>query len=241
MPPPASLVPEVLLLGPSHRGLWVWGPPPPSSRERGREKIQSPEQDGGQHFLCHPRRPLRNLPPLPQSQAELGWELRALLIEHVPVACPRWTQMASTVQMRDHSGWAFHGPVVQMTKLRTPSWPPSPGCAVSRLPRAPVPRPCFPEHLEVPAALAHLLCRQAPPTSCPPRAQPAGDSQTSKDRLPALYPLPGRRALPRLCPHLSQGRGHLTGRNGREGSGAEVWAWPTWESTRGFVHLIFVF
>lgn len=40
------------------------------------------------------------------------------------------TQMASPVQTVGGSGWAFHGPIVQKAKLRTPAGPRAKGCAV---------------------------------------------------------------------------------------------------------------
>lgn len=57
------------------------------------------------------------------------WSSRAFiyLTNASTVFAPCQTQIASSGQIVDYSVFVFHCPIVQMTKLRSPSWPLNPG------------------------------------------------------------------------------------------------------------------
>lgn len=85
----------------------------------------------GKPVLLSPREAFPgHSPAAPRAWLHLAWNFRTFpyltlaRITFVP------TQMASPVQTVDGSGWAFHGPIVQKAKLRTPTGPRAKGCAI---------------------------------------------------------------------------------------------------------------
>lgn len=74
-----------------------------------------------------------------QSLLHLFWNSRALiyLTNAYTVFAPCQTQIASAVQIVDYSVFVFHHPIVQMTKLRSPSWPLNPGLSQPHAARPP--------------------------------------------------------------------------------------------------------
>ena len=130
------------------------------------------------------------------------------------------TQMASPVQTVGGSGWAFHGPIVQKAKLRTPAGPqakgcavycPQPRCLIPDLPtteRSPpprtstlqsgTPRPPPPLESSLPPQLPGAVVLSATPGGLEARAstRPLGDSDACEDRQRRLH----QRQAPRLRP-----------------------------------------
>lgn len=139
------------------------------------------------------------------------------------------------------SVFVLHHPTVQMTKLRSPSWPVNPR---PLLPHA-VLSPAFHELLSLvsdhwspwpwerallssripcdvcrpPTHLLSLQCPWAPGAVCWPLGALEAWGRSGHSLLEAHTPVIARlRVSARCCCHLPQ-VGHLAGRNGREGSG----------------------
>ena len=80
------------------------------------------------------------------------------------------TQMASTVQIADVSGWAFHGPIEQKAKLRTPVGPRAKGAIYCPQPQRLIPDLPPTERSPLPRYIHSAVGRLHPPNPPPMEA-----------------------------------------------------------------------
>lgn len=96
------------------------------------------------------------------------------------------TQIASTVQIADVSGWAFHGPIEQKAKLRTPVGPRAKGAIYCPQPQRLIPDLPTTERSPLPRYIHSAVGRLHPLTRPPWRLPCLHSAQGQQCYLPAL-------------------------------------------------------
>lgn len=140
----------------------------------------------GQPPLYHLRRPfLVTLLLLSRAWLHLAWNFRTFPYLTLVRLALVPTQMASSVQIVDVSGWAFHGPIEQKAKLRTPVGPRAKGAIYCPQLRCLIPDLLTTERSPLPQRV-HSAVRNPPPPPTPWRLPCLHGTQGQWCYLPAL-------------------------------------------------------